>query len=208
MYIPTFNNIQPALVVEYQDVTKGILPTLQPHQDGDWSRGGWTSGAFPHSSLREWYFISLAQLKEILLHRHSFRPFMRELKTEMAIFENTCCQLTECDSVQVNAVKLQPRQHHYVPKLQTRNNSYWIVKWNALENLHEQFSTQIGNSARGITHETEYFTAIRGAFMGQSIEEMFDKGIRGSAGGLIDAIPWPLQAGATHLYKNVFHPCP
>jgi len=91
------------------------------------------------------YYISCARkVKEISRHRDVLRQFMRDIKTEMTIFEDTWYQLTGCDPFQVKAGKLPDS---WVPTLPAhlRSNSIDSIEIvcegmkDVLEGLQQKF---------------------------------------------------------------------
>jgi len=76
---------------------------------------GLVLGAFPIVIEGLKYYISCARkVKEISRHKSVLRQFLRDIKTEMTIFEDTWYQLTGCDPFRVKAGKLPDS---WAPKL-------------------------------------------------------------------------------------------
>ena len=106
---------------------------------------GLVLGAFPIVIEGLEYYISCARkVKEISHHKDVLRQFMRDIKTEMTIFEDTWYQLTGYDPFQVQAGKLLDS---WAPKFPThlRSNSIESIEIvcqgmkDVLEGLQQKF---------------------------------------------------------------------
>ncbi|KAF8417858.1 hypothetical protein EV426DRAFT_352996 [Tirmania nivea] len=106
---------------------------------------GLVLGTFPIVIEGLKYYINCARkVKEIFRHKDDLRQFMRDIKTEMTIFEDTWYQLTGCDPFQVKAGKLPDS---WVPNLPAhlRSNSIDSIETvcegmkDVLEELQQKF---------------------------------------------------------------------